>query len=70
METSGTSNCSERAARHIAHGDEAHVDQRFADFVAALLLQFERPLQVFFGDQLALDQNLAQPHGVNTFRMD
>jgi hypothetical protein len=40
--------------QNVAHGDEAHVDQRFADLVAALFLQFERPLQIFLGDQLAL----------------
>ena len=45
--------------QNIAHGDETHVDQRFADLVAALFLQLERPLQVFLGDQLTLDQNLA-----------
>ncbi len=45
--------------QNVAHGDEAHVDQRLADFVAALLLQFERPLQIFGGDELPLDQDLA-----------
>ncbi len=33
--------------QNVAHGDEAHVDQRFADLIAALFLQFERPFQVF-----------------------
>ena len=32
--------------QHVAHGDEAHVDQDLAQLVAALALQFERALQI------------------------
>src|SRR5581483_7375563 len=54
--------------KHIAHRDKAHINQRFADLIAALFLQLERPLQVFLRDQLALDEDFAQPHGVRILR--
>ena len=31
-------------------------------FIAALTLQFERAIQVFAGDQMFLDEDLAKPH--------
>ena len=52
--------------QHVAHGDEAHVDQNLAELVAALALQFERAVEILLGDQLALDQDLAQPHYQNS----
>ena len=48
--------------QYVAHGDEAEVDQDLAQLVAALLLQFERALQVLFRDLATLDQHLAQAH--------
>ena len=47
---------------HVALRDQAHIDQDFAQLIAALLLQLERALQVFRIDLAALDQNLAQAH--------
>ena len=46
--------------QHVALGDEAHVDQDLAELVAALLLQFERALEILGLDLAALDQDLAQ----------
>ena len=50
--------------------DEAEVDQDLAELVAALFLQFERAVQILLGDQLALDQDLAEPHALVLFRRD
>ena len=48
--------------QNVAHGHEAHVDQRFAELVAALFLQLERALQILIGDELALNQDFAEAH--------
>ena len=47
IDTSGTPSWSESAASTSRCGDEPHVDQDLADLVAALVLHFERALQVF-----------------------
>ena len=49
--------------QHIARRDEAQIHKNLAQFIAALTLQFERPIQVFTGDQVLLDQDFAKPHG-------
>ncbi len=46
---------------HVALGDEAHIDQDLAELIAALLLQFERALEILRLDLAALDQDLAEP---------
>ena len=58
----GTCNCSDSARQHVAHGDEAEIDQDLAELVAALLLQFERAVEVLLRDQLPLDEDLAETH--------
>ncbi len=51
--------------QHVAHGDEAQVDQDLAQLLAALLLQFERAVEILRGDQLPLDQDLAKRMNVS-----
>ena len=45
--TSGMRKLFGERRQHVAHGDEAQIDQDLADLVAALLLHFERAVQVF-----------------------
>ena len=47
---------------HIAVGDGAHVDQDFAELIAALLLEFQRALDIFGLDLAAFQQDLAEAH--------
>ena len=54
--------------QHVAQGDEAQVDQDLAELVAALLLQFERALEIFGLDLAALDQDLAEAQVARTRR--
>ena len=42
---------------HIAIGDRAHVDQDFAELVAALALEFEGAVEVFLLDHVAVEQH-------------
>ena len=49
--------------QHVAHGDEAQVNQDLAELITALLLDFEGAVEVFALNLAALDQHLAQPHG-------
>ena len=50
-----------KRGQQIALGEVAHVDQDLAElFAAALALQFERAVEIFRGDQAALDQDLSE----------
>jgi hypothetical protein len=44
--------------QHVARRDEAHVDQDFAQLVAAFFLQFEGAFEIFGLDQAAGDEHL------------
>ena len=46
----------------IAHGDEAQIYENLTELFAALLLKLESALQVFFGDLLALNEQLPYTH--------
>ena len=46
--------------QHVAHGDEAEVHQGLPQLVAAVLLQFQRAVEVLLGDQLPLHEDLAE----------
>ena len=43
-------------------GDEAEVDENFADFFAAFALEFQGFIKIFFGDQLLGHQDFAKAH--------
>ena len=57
--------------QYIARRDEAEVNQDLAQFIATLALQFERPIQVFTGDQVLAGSGFRQAawalvlHGLN-----
>ena len=46
---------------HVAVGDGAHVDQNFAELIAALELEFEGALDILRLDFAAFQQDLAEP---------
>ena len=45
----------------IAFGEVAHVDEDAAELVATFALEFKGAVEVFSGNDAALDQELAQP---------
>jgi hypothetical protein len=48
------------SAQHIAHGDETQIDENFAQLLAAaLLLKFERAIEILFANQFSFEEDLA-----------
>ncbi len=49
-------------AEHVAHGDEAEIDENFAQLLVAFFLQLEGAVEVVLGDEFARDECLAEAH--------